>query len=118
HNARSLGVNVLASPRRDVAADSVEFQEFATAAGWGDGLPLGPPTADPAATVGAQLPPSGAPCTMEKLAINAVMAGAPAESLGLLVAALRAMSAPDFGCTRSTPPPGRSCRCSSSTAPS
>jgi hypothetical protein len=102
-------MNVLASPRREVAADPVEFQEFATAAGWGDGLPLVPPTedrvarflnaagADPTTTVVEQLPPSGAPCTMEKLAINAVMAGAPPASLGLLVAALRAMSAPDFG---------------------
>ena len=52
--------------------------------------------ADPAATVVDQVPPSGARCTMEKLAINAVMAGAPPESLVLLVAALRAMSAPDF----------------------
>ena len=101
-------MTVLTSARRDVAVDPVEFQEFATAAGWGDGLPLVPPTeervarvldaagADPAATVVDQLPPSGARCTMEKLAINAVMAGAPPESLVLLVAALRAMSAPDF----------------------
>ena len=82
-------MTMLASARRDVAADPVEFQEFATAAGWGDGLPLVPPTedrvarfldvagADPAAIVVDQLPPSGAGCTMEKLAINAVMAGAP-----------------------------------------
>jgi hypothetical protein len=98
----------LSSPRRDVAADPVEFQNFATVAGWGDGLPLVPPTeervarfldltgADPGEVVVDRLPPSGARCTMEKLAVNAVMAGADAESLPLLAAALRAMAAPDF----------------------
>ncbi len=96
------------SARHDVAADPADFQEFATVAGWGDGLPLVPPTedrvarfldaapADPAAVVVDALPPSGAPCTMEKLAVNAVMAGAPAESLPLLATALRAMVEPDF----------------------
>jgi hypothetical protein len=98
----------LTSTRHDVAADPAEFQEFATVAGWGDGLPLVPPTedrvarfldtahADPAAIVVDALPPSGAACTMEKLAVNAVLAGAPAESLPLLVAALRAMAEPGF----------------------
>jgi hypothetical protein len=93
---------------RDVAADPADFQNFATVAGWGDGLPLVPPRegrvarfldvagADASAIVADHLPPSGAACTMEKLAINAVMAGAPPESLPLLVAALRAMSAPGF----------------------
>lgn len=99
---------VLSSVRHDVAGDPGDFQEFATIAGWGDGLPLVPPTeqrvarfldlagADPAEVVAASLPPSGASCTMEKLAVNAVMAGASAESLPLLAAALRAMAADDF----------------------
>ncbi|MFI5427263.1 hypothetical protein [Aeromicrobium sp. UC242_57] len=104
----NLESTVLSSPVHDVAADPSDFQQFATIAGWGDGLPLVPPTADrvtrfldavhaaPSDIVVDQLPPSGAACTMEKLAINAVMAGAPAESMPLLVAALRAMSEPDF----------------------
>jgi hypothetical protein len=101
-------VTTLKSPYHDVAADPAEFQAFATAAGWGDGLPLIPPTeqavtrfleragVDPGRVVVPKLPPSGAACTMEKLAINAVMAGAGPESLPLLVAALEAMAEPDF----------------------
>ena len=98
----------LQSVRYDVPADPEEFSAHAVAAGWGDGLPLVPPTearvrrfldnghADPDVVVVPALPPSGAPCTMEKLAINAVMVGAPAASLPLLAAALQAMSEPDF----------------------
>ena len=101
-------MTTLAGPYHEVSSDPADFQAFATAAGWGDGLPLIPPTepavtrflqragVDPAAIVVPHLPPSGAACTMEKLAINAVMAGAGPESLPLLVAALRAMAEPDF----------------------
>jgi hypothetical protein len=101
-------MTMLASPVLDVVADPAEFQAYATAAGWGDGLPLIAPTeqavtrfleragGDPAQVVVANLPPSGAPCSIEKLAINAVMAGAPPESLPLLVAALQAMAEPNF----------------------
>lgn len=77
------------------------------AQGWGDGLPLIPPTearvrAHLAASgrypdeVIAVLPPLRSECTVEKLAINAVMAGAPAESMPLLIAALQAMADPKF----------------------
>lgn len=51
--------------------------------------------ADPEEVV-AELPPSGAALTMEKLAANAVMTGARPESLPLLCAALRAMKATEF----------------------
>ena len=44
----------------------------------------------------AELPPRNGRCTVEKLAINAVLAGAPAESMPLLCAAIDAMSDPDF----------------------
>ena len=103
-----MSSTVLASVRHDVGSDPDDFQTFATAAGWGDGLPLVPPTeervarclelakVDPGVIVVPLLPPSGAACTMEKLAINAVMAGAPPESLPLLSAALQAMVEPDF----------------------
>ncbi|MGE0880403.1 MAG: hypothetical protein AB7L13_15635 [Acidimicrobiia bacterium] len=98
----------LVSGRHDVSADVVEFTDFANAAGWGDGLPLVPPTeervaafiaatgADAAEVVVDKLPPSGGVCTIEKIAVNAVMAGAPAASLPLLAASLRAMAHTDF----------------------
>ncbi|WP_433602304.1 hypothetical protein ACQPXH_11535 [Nocardia sp. CA-135953] len=91
----------------EVPADIAEFSHYARSAGWSDGLPLIPPTqervgefiaavgGDPDEVV-AELPPSGAPCTLAKLAANAVMAGAPPESLPLLRSALAAMSEPEF----------------------
>ncbi|TGD73667.1 hypothetical protein E4634_09790 [Mangrovimicrobium sediminis] len=83
------------------------FTEEATARGWGDGLPLIPPTEARvrqflsknnryADEVICTLPPADGECTVEKIAINAVMAGASAESLPLLIAALEAMGDPDF----------------------
>ena len=77
------------------------------AQGWGDGLPVIPPTEarvrDHLAASGcypdeivATLPPLRAECTVEKLAVNAVMAGAPAESMPLLIAALKAMADSKF----------------------
>ena len=44
----------------------------------------------------ARLPPRGGECTIEKIAINAVMAGAPPEAMPLIISAIRAMSAPQF----------------------
>jgi hypothetical protein len=44
----------------------------------------------------AVLPPSEATCTAEKLAINTVMAGAPASALPLLRAAIEAVADPGF----------------------
>ncbi|MBW8785552.1 MAG: hypothetical protein JF593_13095 [Novosphingobium sp.] len=77
------------------------------AKGWGDGLPLVPPTEGRVRTflaandrfpdeVIAHLPPSRAECTVEKIVINAVMAGAPVESLELLIAMVAAIAEPDF----------------------
>jgi len=98
----------LSSQRHEAEVDDVmEFTRFALERGWGDGLPLIPPTearvraflagnnrhADEAICA---LPPLNAPCTVEKIAINAVMAGAPAESMPLIIAALEAMAHPDF----------------------
>ena len=93
--------------RHRIPADVDAFAELARREGWSDGLPLIPPTeervqrfldatsADPEEVV-AELPPSGAACTNEKLAANAVMTGASPESLPLLRAALRAMAEPAF----------------------
>jgi hypothetical protein len=75
--------------------------------GWSDGLPVVPPTdarilrmlagtrRDPAEVVGA-IPPNLAPCTVEKVAINAVMAGCRPEYMPVLLAALEAALEPAF----------------------
>ena len=87
--------------------DAVEFQKLATDAGWGDGLPLIPPTEarvrEWVAASGrfpedviAEVPPRNGRATVEKIAINAVMAGAPAASMPLLVASVEAMADPQF----------------------
>ncbi len=98
----------LSSRRHEAETDDVmEFTRFAMGKGWGDGLPLIPPTEARvraflarnnryADEVICSLPPVNADCTVEKIAINAVMAGAPAESLPLIIAALEAMADTDF----------------------
>ena len=79
----------------------------AVAQGWGDGLPLIPPTpsrvgefVDASGLSGSsslgEIPPRGASCTIERVAINAVMAGARPESMPLICAALAAMLHPAF----------------------
>jgi hypothetical protein len=40
--------------------------------------------------------PDSTECTVEKIVVNAVMAGAPADSLELIIAAIEAISEPDF----------------------
>lgn len=100
-------IDWLASRRHEADLDIESFNAFAMAAGWGDGLPLVPPTeARVRAFLAANdrfpdevicdLPPMRAECTVEKIVINAVMAGAPPESLELLIAALKAIAEPDF----------------------
>jgi hypothetical protein len=100
-------IDWLVSPRLEVDDDAVAFTKLATDAGWGDGLPLIPPTPDlvreyVAASgrfpdeVVAELPPRRGRCTVEKIAVNAAMAGAPAASMPLLVASIDAMADPEF----------------------
>lgn len=99
---------LLTSERHQVAADAADFLQFAAQRGWGDGLPLVPPRLElvenhvaacglaPDVVLG-RIPPQNADCTVERLAINAVMAGAPAASMPLLAAAVQAITAQDFG---------------------
>lgn len=100
-------VDWLASRRVEAELDIEEFNRFAMKKGWGDGLPLIPPTESRVRgflaandrypdEVIAQLAPARTECTVEKIAINAVMAGAPAESLELLIAMIAAVADPDF----------------------
>jgi len=75
--------------------------------GWTDGLPVVPPTPERVARMleGVDLPgdsevavlkPLNGVATMEKIAINAVMAGCRPEHLPFLVAAVSALVNPDF----------------------
>ena len=97
----------LSSSRIEVA-DSVEaVYELATEQRWGDGLPVIPPTEervirmlegldrDPDDVIGS-MPPSNNDVTVEKVAINAVMAGCLPEHMPILIAAVEAMIEPDF----------------------
>ena len=69
--------------------------------GWTDGLPVVPPTPErvlrmlggsdrQAGEVIGEIPPDRVPCTIEKLAINAVMAGCKPEYFPLVIAAVEA----------------------------
>jgi hypothetical protein len=98
---------MLTGPRHEVSADPLEFTRFATERGWGDGLPVIPPTPArveehvaasglPADTILALIPPYNGECTVERLATNAVLAGARPDAMPVLVAAVRAMADPDF----------------------
>jgi hypothetical protein len=100
-------VDWLASRRHETDLDFEGFNQFAMQQGWGDGLPLVPPTESRVRQflsdndrypdeVIAHLPPSRAECTVEKIAINAVMAGADSASLELLIAMVTAIADPDF----------------------
>ncbi|MFC0302903.1 hypothetical protein [Rhizorhabdus histidinilytica] len=97
----------LSSRRHEVDEDIVAFNRFAMAQGWGDGLPLIPPTEarvqDFLVAGGrfpdeliAVLPPLRAECTVEKIAVNAVMAGCTGDAMPLLCAAIEAMADPSF----------------------
>ncbi len=98
--AVSEGVLELAGVTEDT------WQDEAVARGWGDGLPLVAPT--PARVEAAlralegvelelgRLPPSGLVPTRESFAANAVMAGCRSADLPVVLAALRAMLAPEY----------------------
>jgi len=83
-------------------------EEACFARGWSDGLPVIPPTRervlrmlsgttrDPGEIIG-MVPPDLAPCTVEKVAINAVMAGCKPEYLPVVLAAVEAALIDEFG---------------------
>ncbi|HBX37327.1 MAG TPA: thioredoxin [Pseudohongiella sp.] len=97
----------LQSREIDVSAED-DAIEACYARGWSDGLPVVPPTAvrvlrmlkgtqrDPQEVIGI-MPPDLVPCTIEKVAINAVMAGCKPEYMPVLLAALEASLDDDFG---------------------
>lgn len=99
--------STLRSRRVSVDLEAAKFNESLEEFGWGDGLPCIPPTEDlvreyldsvdrEADAILGNLPPSGAPCTVEAVAVNSVLAGAPSAAMPLLCAAVEAVSAPTF----------------------
>jgi len=93
--------------RRVELADLEDEWEALHARGWSDGLPLVPPTERRVLAmlegttrapdeVVAAVPPDLAPCTVEKVAINAVMAGCQPDYLPVVLAALEAICTDAF----------------------
>lgn len=96
----------LRSRRVELAAREDEWEAMWDR-GWSDGLPVVPPTEsrvlrmlegtsrDPAEVV-AVVPPGLVECTVEKAAVNAVMAGCAPEYLPVVIAALEAACTDEF----------------------
>ena len=91
----------------EVADDADAVNRMVRARRWSDGLPVVPPTADRVdrmlqvtsrcrTEVVATIPPGFGCATVEKIAINAVMAGCEPEYLPILIAAVDAITAPEF----------------------
>jgi hypothetical protein len=91
--------------------DSLEaIQDFFETQGWTDGLPFVPPTVervramyqyidrDPGDVI-ARLPTRNADATVERIAINAVMAGCRPEYMPVVITAVQAMADPAFNLT-------------------
>lgn len=97
----------LEAQRIELPDDYDALQSYYLEQGWSDGLPITPPTPqrveamlatvslDPQHVV-AQLPPNWGDATVERLAINAVMAGCLPQYLPVVVAGVAAMSDPAF----------------------
>lgn len=91
----------------DVPDDLDEFQSFAVAHGWSDGLPLVPPTParveamisaldlPPGHSLG-EFPPNDCQATVELVAANAVMAGCRPAHFPFVVAAVEAILEPSY----------------------
>jgi hypothetical protein len=93
--------------RRIALGEREEVMEACVERGWSDGLPVVPPTPDltlcmlqgtrraPEEIV-AVVPPDYVECTVEKVAINAVMAGCRPEYLPVVLAAVEAACTEEF----------------------
>ncbi len=101
-----FGGEILRSRRIEIADSEDEWEQM-YARGWSDGLPVVPPTPERvmrmlAGTtrspedVVAIVPPDLVECTVEKIAINAVMAGCLPEYLPVVITAVEAACTPEF----------------------
>lgn len=104
--ARHRGASVLKA-RKVEFGEHDDPLELCFARGWSDGLPVTPPTDERVAQmlkgtsrradeVVGRIPPNLAECTVEKVAINAVLAGCRPEYLPVVLAALEAALEPVF----------------------
>jgi hypothetical protein len=100
-------MGALASARLSFDGTFEEFNELALTRGWGDGLPLVPPSEEavaamltatdlPAEHVVAIIPPLNGQATVEKIAVNAVMAGCRPEYLPVLIAVVECFNDPRY----------------------
>ena len=97
----------LHSSRVRIAGSSREIQDYCWEQGWTDGLPVVPPTedlvremlseyrGDPSDSLG-RMQPGNSNITLEKLAVNAVMAGCLPEHFPVVIAALKAALRDEF----------------------
>jgi len=97
----------LVSERLEAPADPRAFHEYSLAEGFGDGMPLLAPTEDavralvaatplPADHVLGMLAPANVEATVEKVAVNAALAGVAPPAFGYVIAALEAILQPPF----------------------
>lgn len=97
----------LTSERYEVSDDPDALQEYLESRGWGDGLPVVPPTPErvevmvagagrAADEVIAEVDPRRGVATVEKIAVNAVMAGCRPTYMPVLIAAVEAVTDPEF----------------------
>jgi len=104
--AYKFGDTPLGARRVEVASQQDEH-ELMFERGWSDGLPVVPPTEErvlkmlsgttrsPSEIIGI-IPPDNVPCTIEKVAINAVMAGCKPEYFPVVLAAVEAACLDEF----------------------
>jgi len=111
-----VNASPLKSRRIEVPDAFAAIQDYYEERGWTDGLPVVPATEelvlemlgtfgeDPSYALGV-IQPRNAPVTLEKIAVNAVMAGCRPEHFPVVVAAVRAILQPEFnvaGCQATT----------------
>lgn len=95
----------MAVATRHTLQDAADPIQYCYEQGWTDGLPVVPPTEErvaamlagttlPRTQVVAKIPPGWGTATVEKIAINCVMAGCEPAYLPVVIAAVRAMTTP------------------------
>jgi hypothetical protein len=92
---------------KDLSSAQEEMERFFLNHGWSDGLPLVPPTEEavdrmlegaslPRDRILARFPPGGMNATVEKIAVNAVMAGCLPQYMPVIMGAVEAITDPLF----------------------